>query len=220
METIKLQFPVDIKNTKISQYFGLSSSSICQKWYEDMGLLGHNGLDFSVSNGTNITASHAGILTCGHSDSAGIWAKIENKKDGIKTVYYHLKEVLSLNKSNVKAGTYIAYSDNTGLYTTGPHLHFGLYLIDKYGNTLNLKNGYQGAIDPLPFLVMAPPNGSLIKTINDNRVWLIKDGKRWWLSNEVVFKNFMGYSVNLAEIKVVDIPTLNSIPVAGTIINN
>jgi len=44
-------------------------------------------------------------------------------------------------------------SDNTGKYTTGNHLHFGLKKCDKTGRTLDYDNGYHGAIDPKPYLV-------------------------------------------------------------------
>lgn len=57
---------------------------------------------------------------------------------------------------NVKAGQLIAYCDNTGQYTTGSHLHFGLKQLDNQNiNTLSYDNGYKGAIDPSPYFISA-----------------------------------------------------------------
>lgn len=87
----------------------------------------------------------------------------------IETCYFHLKEARVsvddpsasgwfdrlIGKPNyIQPGVLIGTSDNTGLYTTGSHLHFhirphwknseGYFIPDK-------SNGYDGCIDPMPY---------------------------------------------------------------------
>ena len=52
---------------------------------------------------------------------------------------------------DVITGAKIGLADNTGKYTTGSHLHFGLKKTDQYSNTVNLNNGYRGAINPAQY---------------------------------------------------------------------
>ena len=49
------------------------------------------------------------------------------------------------------AGELIGQADNTGIYTTGDHLHFQIKECDRDGNTHNRGNGYNGAFDPSPY---------------------------------------------------------------------
>ena len=50
----------------------------------------------------------------------------------------------------VQAGQSIGHADNTGIYTTGDHLHFGLKEL-KDNQVINHNNGYFGGIDPSPY---------------------------------------------------------------------
>lgn len=120
--------------------------------YAWLNIKGHNGLDFTYEDGTEVYASHDGTATAQIDDSAGKGIVIVSKE--CKTIYWHLKDyVKPLNSSwEVKAGDLIGYGDNTG-WSTGPHLHYGLKFLDSNGEVLNRDNGYDGAVDPTQYLV-------------------------------------------------------------------
>lgn len=93
---------------------------------------GHNGVDFGASIGTPIKAAASGrVLGTGDTDtvcpraSYGKWVLIEHG-NGLTSLYAHLSLIKTAAGQNVSTGQVIGYSGNTG-YSTGPHLHFGLY---------------------------------------------------------------------------------------------
>lgn len=130
----------------ITQSFGENAVS----FYKSMGLLGHNGIDYRAKIGTALYACHAGIvLVSGIDGGGGKCIEIITSKagEGYKTIYYHLSEMIVSVGDEVTAGQLIGYTGNTGKYTTGPHLHFGLK-ITMNQITQNKDNGYRGAINP------------------------------------------------------------------------
>ena len=119
--------------------------------YKQFGIQGHNGLDIAYENGTEVFASHDGIVSfAGQDSSAGKGVTIDG--DGIRTIYWHHLEILVVFGQRVSAGELIAKGDSTG-FSTGPHLHYGLKLLDSSGNVLDRDNGYDGAVDATPFLI-------------------------------------------------------------------
>lgn len=146
MVDIKLRLP--IKDVNVNQPFGVNFLD----FYAKLGMKGHNGIDFSTKHGCPIYAAHSGVVQVAGEDTQGgrqviIW----NKENGYKTIYYHLLDWTVEAWKVVKAGDIIGHADNTGIYTTGDHLHFGLKLTDENCNTLNMTNGYGGCIDPSPY---------------------------------------------------------------------
>jgi len=106
-----------------------------------------------AKDGCPVFAAHDGVVIfAGKDGGGGISVQIATTMhgEGYKTIYYHLKKVLVKEHKKVKAGQKIGLADNTGKYTTGDHLHFGLKEI-VFGSTTYLNNGYKGAIDPAPF---------------------------------------------------------------------
>ena len=92
----------------------------------------HNGLDFRASVGTNLLATLSGtVLGVGDTDkvcsgaSYGKWVLIKHN-NGLTTLYAHLSLIKVKKDDIVLTGDVIGYSGNTG-YSTGPHLHLGLY---------------------------------------------------------------------------------------------
>ncbi len=86
----------------------------------------HAGLDIVVPLGTPVKAAIDGkIADLGYNANYGNYIIISNG-DGLQTLYAHL-EAFSVNiGQTVRQGSVIGKSGNTG-YSTGPHLHFGVY---------------------------------------------------------------------------------------------
>jgi len=143
---MKLSLPV--KNVYVTQPWGLNYVG----FYKKLGFAGHNGIDFRARKGYPVYSAHSGVVTwAGKDGDGGISVSLisDVKGNGFKTIYYHLSEVLVQKGIKIKEGQMIGKAGNTGKYTTGAHLHFGLK--ETYnGDTLNRGNGYNGAIDPSP----------------------------------------------------------------------
>ncbi len=127
-----LAWPTD--DVYVTQRFGKTSAS--GRLYVSGS---HNGVDFKATIGTPIKAVADGIVGgTGDTDkecrkvSFGRWIMIKHN-NGLASVYGHLS-VISVNTGDtVKVGQIIGYSGNTG-YSTGPHLHLGVYV----GSALNV----------------------------------------------------------------------------------
>lgn len=147
----RLRLPV--KDVLVTQSFGRNYVN----FYTNLGLKGHNGIDFRARRGCPIYASHDGKVTFSGTDGGGgVAVYLLNEQEHYQTVYYHLLETKVSNGEQVKAGQIVGLADNTGQYTTGDHLHFGMKFLDENNfNTLNRDNGYKGAVDPSQYFCMA-----------------------------------------------------------------
>jgi len=137
--------------------------------YSLLGLKGHNGIDFRTihcdKGNAWVIASHEGTIISdpdAQSDTAGRYVKIlsdevliDGQKCKVETIYFHLKSCKHPKGTKVVRGQLIGISDNTGGFSTGPHLHFGFYILWKRANGTYTKdnNGYGGAVDPMPYLI-------------------------------------------------------------------
>lgn len=149
MEKLKPKLLLPVRDIKINQPFGANYLD----FYKKLGLKGHNGIDFKAKRGCKVLASHSGVVTwAGKDRQGGISVTIEKttKGNGYKTIYYHLQETKVKKGDRVGQGSIIGLADNTGKYTTGDHLHFGLKFIEN-NKTANYNNGYRGAVDPAPY---------------------------------------------------------------------
>jgi murein DD-endopeptidase MepM/ murein hydrolase activator NlpD len=150
-----LQYPFK-KPIMLNQRFGNK-----YKIYTDLGMTGHNGLDFMCPTGTPILAMHNGTVSYARFDKGGgnmIEILSDEKRDfgklnvRYKTLYAHLDRMDVKEGDCVRKGQVIGMSGNTGQYTTGAHLHNALKLVDDSGDTINGRDGFLGAIDHLPFI--------------------------------------------------------------------
>jgi len=152
---IKLREP--LKNPIITQEFGkdfqITRNGEYVWFYKDIyKLKGHSGIDYRAITGTPVYSAHDGVVMyAGYDNINGNLVQIWNEEQGFKTMYGHNSEFKVKTGDKVKAGDLIALSGGTG-DGTGPHLHFGLKMTGWGGNGLNNDNGYNGAIDPAPYL--------------------------------------------------------------------
>jgi len=139
----ELKFAID-KNSIPSERKGVLSWPLLNVYitqvygYTDFGKTAyatafHNGVDFRASVGTTIIAPLSGIVEgVGNTDSVcpgasfGKWVLIKHN-NGLTTIYAHLSLIKVNAGDMISTGDIIGYSGNTG-YSTGPHLHFGLYI--------------------------------------------------------------------------------------------
>ena len=97
----------------------------------------HSGIDIVVNMGTAVKAvMDATVAAVGWNSSYGNYV-ILNHGGGLQTLYGHLSRAAVKQGQRVSQGTVIAYSGNTG-YSTGPHLHFGVYRNGVLSNPLKL----------------------------------------------------------------------------------
>jgi hypothetical protein len=96
----------------------------------------HEGVDIPLAIGVEIKAVMDGVIsfsgTGGGSLSRGLYITIDHG-GGMTTLYSHLSKSFVTQGNTVMKGDVIGLSGNSG-YSTGPHLHFGLY---KNGNHQN-----------------------------------------------------------------------------------
>ncbi len=92
----------------------------------------HNGADFRAQIGSKVLSALSGIVVgLGNTDlypgcySFGKWVMVKHD-NGLSTIYGHLSHISATRGQNIETGGLIGYSGNTG-YSTGPHLHIGLY---------------------------------------------------------------------------------------------
>ena len=121
-----LSWPLD--KIYVTQKYGYTDFALSSKAYAN----GHNGVDFRASVGTRVKASLSGIVEgIGDTDivcsgaSYGKWVLITHS-NGLTTLYGHLSLIKVKAGDKVYTGDIIGYSGNTG-FSTGPHLHFGLF---------------------------------------------------------------------------------------------
>lgn len=132
-----LSWPVEMTYTSggrniITQEYGNMDKSL-------YGSHPHNGIDIGTSIGTPIYAAADGIVMQADRNDINSWRKFQygmyvlvGHRNGLSTLYAHLAKYLVSNGQQIKKGQLIAYSDNTG-YSTGSHLHFGVYVTPAGG---------------------------------------------------------------------------------------
>ncbi len=94
----------------------------------------HYGIDLPVPNGTRLNALGDGVVTdVGFEPGGGKYVKVRYD-NGLESFYCHLQSYSVHKGQRVSMGQEIARSDNTGQWTTGPHLHMGIKRNGQYIN--------------------------------------------------------------------------------------
>lgn len=143
------------KDYRITQVFGVNKSS-----YTRFGLLGHNGIDFGTPTGTKLFSGFKGqIINLGYDEGGfGNFVTVATRVKpfvykgktvrSFYTIHAHLSKFGNFKPyDHVDTFDVIGYSGNTG-NSTGPHLHWGLYLIGNANQVLFTDNGFKGAMNP------------------------------------------------------------------------
>mgnify|MGYP000984457970 FL=1 len=106
----------------ISMYYGQNQHPIFGGWYI------HTGIDISTFRvGDPVIATANGkVIYVGYDVGYGNYIIIEHKY-GFLTRYAHLKAFAIQKGQDVQQGDIIGYIGNTGI-STGPHLHYEIYL--------------------------------------------------------------------------------------------
>ena len=127
-------FMYPLQNRYITSHFGMRKDPIS-------GALNfHTGTDFRANIGTTVMASLDGTVSVVSEN--WLYGKhiIISHGNGYKTLYAHLNLITVKPGDRVARGRKIGETGNTG-YSTGPHLHFGMYdRNNKLVNPLELLN--------------------------------------------------------------------------------
>ncbi|MEX0919396.1 MAG: peptidoglycan DD-metalloendopeptidase family protein [Parcubacteria group bacterium] len=162
-----LSWPLD--NVFITQRFGRTSAS--GRLYASGT---HNGIDFRAPQGTPIKAMLSGTVEgVGNTDeqkgcySYGRWVLIKHS-NGLSSIYAHMSAGVVKAGQMVSTGQVIGYSGGQPRvfgsgYSTGPHLHVGLFAsqgvsIQQFTKSINCKQVFvpiadvKAYLDPLAYL--------------------------------------------------------------------
>jgi len=154
------------------------------KWFykEILNIPGHNGIDFEAPTGTRLYAPHDGEITelMNHN---GYGLRIKSKE--YESIFLHLKDFHCNLNQEVKQGDFIALTDNTGRYTTAPHLHWGVkpinYQNDAYKGYMNFRVFIEDLdVEQLPYadgqcLIRTKANGEFYVVENGDLVYKASD---------------------------------------------
>lgn len=94
----------------------------------------HNGVDIGAPSNTPVIAPARGtVVVVRYDTNMGNVVKIDHGFD-FQTEYRHLEKALVREGQSVKRGEIIGHVGNTGLLSTGPHLHYQVLVNDRAVN--------------------------------------------------------------------------------------
>lgn len=149
-----------LESVHVTQYFG--NTEFATQNPQIYNGSGHSGIDLRAAVGTKVMTAKEGIVTAtGNTDavagcySYGKWVFVKHP-NGLSTLYAHLSVISVTAGQALSSGQIVGYSGNTG-YSTGPHLHFGVYAtqgvkITKFENSINCKGATIPLADPKAYL--------------------------------------------------------------------
>lgn len=163
--TVVFRWPLD--NPYITQYFGYTKFALSGAYNGSQ----HNGVDSGAPLGTKLYAPLTGtVRNVGNTDAVpgcyswGKWILIDHP-NGLSSMFAHMSQVSVSPGQKVSTGDIVGYVGSTG-YSTGPHLHYTLYVSDAVevmafnqfksvtgcGAALSPFSAIEGYLDPLDYL--------------------------------------------------------------------
>ncbi len=97
----------------------------------------HRGIDIRSPEGTSIKASNSGEVVLVRDLYFSGNTVIINHGIGLFSIYCHMSKTTIREGAFVDKGKIIGYTGSTGR-STGPHLHWGLRLVDNYADPLSI----------------------------------------------------------------------------------
>ena len=183
----------------------------------------HNGIDYEIKKGTKVLASASGeVIRIAENEAFGNLIIIDHApvadENGrhIYTLYGHLSYIRPDLGEYVLKNEWIGDSGNTGVRTTNPHLHFGVFDSKYATDKLNWKTA-KGPTGVHGYNASNPENyighgfeldGAILDIIDLNEKLNDKVGrvmaldttvdkkKRAWHSNVIIDRKKMGYLDN------------------------
>ncbi|HEG2580988.1 TPA: peptidoglycan DD-metalloendopeptidase family protein [Campylobacter lari] len=155
-----------VKYTRISDRFTRARYHPILKRYR-----AHLGIDYAAPTGTPVKSAGDGMIS--FVGTKGGYGKVVQVKhvSGYMTLYAHLSRFAKIKRGQkVKQGQVIAYVGSTGM-STGPHLHFGLYVNNKAINPETIvkipKSSLSGK-NKEEFLKMVKEYENRLQSIDEN----------------------------------------------------
>jgi murein DD-endopeptidase MepM/ murein hydrolase activator NlpD len=130
----------------ITQLWGENSAVYSQYTYDGVPLVGHNGIDFGLPQGTAVVATEAGEVVQTGYEPAGFGNFILLAHPWGQSIYAHLNSISVKMGQHVGRSQTIAISGSTGS-SSGPHLHFAIRI-----HPFTRTDGWGGFSDPLPYM--------------------------------------------------------------------
>ncbi len=144
MADISLRLPFNGEFPVSFSFGAISDNEEIKKKFTEWGIVGHNGIDYSLPEGTEVVAATDGkVIQSGDNGDFGISVTLEHPWG--QSLYAHLKETKVNVGDEPRVGDIIGLSGQTGA-AFGEHLHFAIKL-----NGSDLNNGYLGFVDPSPY---------------------------------------------------------------------
>ncbi|WP_027168475.1 M23 family metallopeptidase [Mesorhizobium sp. WSM3224] len=163
-----------VTNGMVTPVAGVMTSTFGPRKHPILGTVRiHKGVDWAAPVGTPIVAAFDGEISFqGDGGSYGNLVKIAHA-NGRETRYAHMQKfaIASGVGAKVKAGDVIGYIGTTGL-STGPHLHFELYLNGEAIDPLGTVTSVATAVS----VSSGGPGDSAVETLTDRIVHVESGG--------------------------------------------
>lgn len=154
-------------------------------WYS---LTGHKGIDIACPTGTKVFACMSGKITAGYDLNGGNYIYITN--ENMISRYFHLSQRYKVTGDYIVEGQITSSSGNSGILTTGSHLHWDLQVDGVFVDPLQYLDKEDWLTNFLKENNMTLPEflnemkkefvtkDQRFKQSKDGRVWIVSDAKK------------------------------------------